>query len=48
MGEIINPGSAEIATTKPANAGESVRSKINHGMVIITIEFASPDVKFEN
>jgi hypothetical protein len=48
MGEIIKPGIAEIATTNPANAGESVLSKINQGMVIITIEFAKPEVKLEN
>jgi hypothetical protein len=47
IGEINKPGSAEIAATNPANAGEPVSSRINHGIVIITIELPSPDVKFE-
>jgi hypothetical protein len=44
----MRPGIADMATTNPAKAGESVRSKINQGMVITTIEFAKPEVKLEN
>jgi hypothetical protein len=47
MGEIINPGIAEIAATSPANADEPVSSRISHGIVIMTIELPSPDAKFE-
>jgi hypothetical protein len=36
-----------MAATKPAKAGESVRSRINHGIVIMTIELPSPDTKLE-
>jgi hypothetical protein len=47
IGETRIAGKAEIAATKPANAGESVRSRINHGIVIITIEFPSAEAKLE-
>jgi hypothetical protein len=47
MGETTIAGSAETAATNPAKAGESVLSRINHGIVIITIELPSPDAKFE-
>jgi hypothetical protein len=36
-----------MAATNPAKAGESVRSRINQGIVIITIELPSPDAKLE-
>jgi hypothetical protein len=48
IGEINNPGKADIAATNPAKAGEPVSSRINHGIVIITIEFPKPDEKFES
>jgi hypothetical protein len=41
------PGKAEIAATNPAKAGESVRSRINQGIVIINIELPKPDEKFD-
>jgi hypothetical protein len=47
MGETTIAGSAETAATNPAKAGESVLSRINQGIVIITIELPSPDAKFE-
>ena len=47
MGEMINPGMADIAATSPANAGEPVSSSINHGIVIMTIELPKPDAKFD-
>jgi hypothetical protein len=46
-GDTSIPGSEDIAATNPAKAGESVRSRINQGIVIITIELPSPDAKFE-
>jgi hypothetical protein len=48
IGETRIPGNAEIAATKPAKAGESVRSRINQGMVIITIELPSPEEKLDS
>jgi hypothetical protein len=48
IGEINNPGSAEIAATNPAKAGEPVSSRINQGIVIMTIELPRPDEKFES
>jgi hypothetical protein len=47
IGETIIPGSADIAATSPAKAGEPVRSRINQGIVIMTIELPSPEAKFE-
>jgi hypothetical protein len=47
MGEMINPGMADIAATSPANAGEPVSSSISQGIVIMTIELPSPEAKFE-
>ncbi len=40
-------GSVETAATSPANVGEPVRSRINHGTVITTMELPSADEKFE-
>jgi hypothetical protein len=48
IGEINNPGSAEIAATNPAKAGEPVSSRINHGIVIMTIELPNAEEKFES
>ena len=48
MGEIINPGIADIAATSPANAGDPVSSRISHGIVIMTIELPSPEEKFDS
>jgi hypothetical protein len=48
IGEINNPGSAETAATNPANAGEPVSSRINHGIVIMTIELPRAEEKFDN
>jgi hypothetical protein len=48
IGEINKPGRAEIAATNPAKAGEPVSSRINQGMVIITIEFPRPEEKFDS
>jgi hypothetical protein len=48
IGEINNPGSAEIAATNPAKAGEPVSSRINHGIVIMTIELPKTEEKFES
>jgi hypothetical protein len=36
-----------MAATTPAKAGESVRSRINQGIVIITTELPSADAKLE-
>jgi hypothetical protein len=47
MGDTIIAGSAETAATNPANAGESVLSRINQGIVIITIELPSAEAKLE-
>jgi hypothetical protein len=47
MGEMINPGMADIAATSPANAGDPVSSSISHGIVIMTIELPSPEAKFD-
>jgi hypothetical protein len=47
IGETRIPGNAEIAATNPANAGESVRSRINQGIVIITIELPNPEEKLD-
>jgi hypothetical protein len=47
IGETRIPGSADIAATSPAKAGEPVRSRINQGIVIMTIELPSPEAKFE-
>jgi hypothetical protein len=48
MGEISNPGRAEIAATNPAKAGEPVSSRISHGIVIMTIELPRPEEKLES
>jgi hypothetical protein len=48
IGEINNPGSAEIAATNPAKAGEPVSSRINHGIVIMAIELPKTEEKFES
>jgi hypothetical protein len=48
IGEINNPGSAEIAATNPAKAGDPVSSRINHGIVIMTIELPRPEEKLES
>jgi hypothetical protein len=48
IGEINNPGSADIAATNPAKAGEPVSSRINHGIVIMTIELPKTEEKFES
>jgi hypothetical protein len=47
IGETRIAGKAETAATTPANAGESVRSRINQGIVITTIEFPSAEAKLE-
>jgi hypothetical protein len=47
IGEINNPGSAETAATNPAKAGEPVSSRINHGIVIMTIELPRPEEKLD-
>jgi hypothetical protein len=47
MGDTIIAGRAETAATNPANAGESVLSRINQGIVIMTIELPSADAKLE-
>jgi hypothetical protein len=47
MGETKIAGRDEIATTSPAKAGESVRSRISQGIVIITMELPSPEAKLE-
>jgi hypothetical protein len=48
IGEINKPGSAEIAATNPAKAGEPVSSRISHGIVIMTIELPRPEEKFDS
>ena len=48
IGEINKPGRADIAATNPANAGEPVSSRINHGIVIMTIELPKPEEKFDS
>jgi hypothetical protein len=48
IGEINNPGKAEIAATNPAKAGELVSSRINHGIVIMTIELPNPEEKLDS
>jgi hypothetical protein len=48
IGEINNPGSAEIAATNPANAGDPVSSRINHGIVIMTIELPKHEEKLDS
>jgi hypothetical protein len=47
MGETRIAGRAETAATNPANAGESVLSRINQGIVIITTELPSAEAKLE-
>jgi hypothetical protein len=47
MGDTMIAGSAETAATNPANAGESVLSRINQGIVIMTIELPSAEAKLE-
>jgi hypothetical protein len=47
IGETRIPGIADTAATKPAKAGESVRSRISQGIVIMSIELPSPDAKLE-
>jgi hypothetical protein len=47
IGETKIAGREEIATTNPAKAGESVRSRISQGIVIITMELPSPEAKLE-
>jgi hypothetical protein len=48
IGEINKPGRAEIAATNPAKAGEPVSSRINHGIVIMTIELPNPEEKLDS
>jgi hypothetical protein len=48
IGEINNPGSAEIAATNPAKAGDPVSSRINHGIVIMTIELPRHEEKLDS
>jgi hypothetical protein len=48
IGEINNPGSADIAATNPAKAGDPVSSRISHGIVIMTIELPRPEEKFDS
>jgi hypothetical protein len=48
IGEINNPGRAEMAATNPAKAGEPVSSRMSHGIVIMTIELPRPEEKLES
>jgi hypothetical protein len=48
IGEINNPGSAEIAATNPAKAGDPVSSRINHGIVIMAIELPKHEEKLDS
>jgi hypothetical protein len=48
IGEINNPGSADIAATNPAKAGDPVSSRINHGIVIMAIELPKHEEKLDS